>query len=96
MKDTVGFGSPEVRINLSHVSDGDLVLEIRQAVDDKRDRLDWICVPLAQVSGLAGEARAAMNGAERPRAANDDRAGPTARPDLDNSGYPPLPARTPV
>ena len=96
MKNIVDFDSPEARITLSHVSDGDLVLEIRRPVDDKRDRLDWICVPLAQVSGIVGKAHAATNGAQHSRAANDDQVGSTAKFRFDSSDFARRPAHTPA
>ena len=62
MKNTIDYGSQEALIRVSHVADGDLVLQIRRPVDGTRDRLDWICVPLDQVPGMQDEVRAAVIG----------------------------------
>ena len=96
MKITVGYGSQEARIHVSHVTDGDLVLQIRRPVDGARDRLDWICVPLVQVPSFENEVRAAVNGAGFPRAANDDPVGPAVQPSFDNLDRTALPAHTPA
>ena len=84
MKNAVDYGSQEALIRVSHVADGELVLQIRRPVDGARDRLDWICVPLGQVPGLENEVHAAVIGAGFARVANDD-------PDRA-----PLPAHTPA
>ena len=70
MKSTVNYGSKEVWMNVSHVTERHLVLQIRLPVDKKRDRLEWVCVPLEQVPDL----RSALIGSRHPSAANDDRA----------------------
>ncbi len=61
MNSTIEYGSEKVRMNVSHVTEHHLVLQIRRPIDDKRDELEWVCVPLEQVPGLEKELRAAAN-----------------------------------
>ena len=59
-ENTIGYGSQEARISVSHVTDGELVLQIRRPVDGTRDQLNWICVPLGQLPDFENEVRAAV------------------------------------
>ena len=84
MNNSIGYGSRETKISVSHVTDGNLVFQIRRRIDGKRDRLDWICVPLRQIARLENEAQAAVIEARHPRAANDDPARSSLRKICDN------------
>ena len=96
MQRTIGFSSLETRIEVSHVADGELVLRIRRPIDAKRDKLDWVCVPLEQVPGLESELFAVANRAGFPSAANDDRGVQAGERRIDDPGHMERPARTPA
>ncbi len=55
MKKTINYSSEAARMHISHVTERDLVVQIRLPIDKKRDRLEWVCVPLEQVPGLETE-----------------------------------------
>ena len=71
MKNAIEYGAEDVRMQVSHVTDRDLVLQIRLPIDKKRDRLEWVCVPLEQVPGLETELQSALSGSRHSKAAND-------------------------
>ena len=72
MKNAIEYGAKDVRMQVSHVTDCDLVLQIRLPIDKKRDRLEWVCVPLEQVPGLETELQSVLTGSKHSKAANDD------------------------
>lgn len=64
MTNTIKYGSEQARMQVSHVTEHELVVQVRLPIDNKHDRLDWISIPLAQVPGLETELRAAAGGSK--------------------------------
>ena len=72
MKITNEYCAKKAGMHVSHVTERDLVLQIRLPIDKKRDRLEWVCVPLEQVPGLETELRSVVSGSRHSSAANGD------------------------
>ena len=72
MKSTVNYESEKLQSHVSHITERDLVLQIRLRIDKKRDRLEWVNVPLEQMPGLKKELGSTLCGSMHSNAANDE------------------------